>query len=340
MIGNDVTITVIMAVYNSEKFLEQSIESILSQTFKEFRFLIINDGSTDGSKKLIQSYNDERIVLVNNANNLGLTKSLNKGISLTKSKYIVRMDADDIAFKNRLQVQFEFMEKNKDIGILGSQVIHFYDEGGRKKFKYKDLHHKSINAALLCYNPIMHPTVMIRNDILTFNNIKYDEKLVASQDYGLWVEMSHVTKIINLPDTLLYYRVSNNNVTNTSKKDSVERHMIIFENAFDKIGCEFSSDELNNYTLAVYKPSSNVDYKKLDKVMYEISKASKKNKQIDINTLKNKLGYIWVKSVILSMRMNYIFSKWTLYGVRYIVLHTYMENKLLLKNIKLLRDKI
>ncbi|SVC41049.1 uncharacterized protein METZ01_LOCUS293903, partial [marine metagenome] len=108
-------ITVLMPVYNGAKYLNEAIDSILNQTFQNFEFIIIDDGSTDDSVKIIKSYDDNRIRLVENRNNLGQSETLNKGLSLTRGKYIARMDQDDISMPERLKKQFEFMENNSDV---------------------------------------------------------------------------------------------------------------------------------------------------------------------------------------------------------------------------------
>ena len=117
-----------MPAYNAEKYIAESIESILSQTFTDFEFIIINDASTDSTKEIIESFQDSRIILINNEQNLGVAKSLNIGIATAKGKYIARMDADDISLPERFQTQFNFMEKNPDIDICGSWARMFGDK--------------------------------------------------------------------------------------------------------------------------------------------------------------------------------------------------------------------
>src|SRR6185295_3491651 len=115
-------VSVLMSVYNGEKYLKEAMESILNQSFPDFEFLIFNDSSTDSGREIILSFNDPRIVLVDNEKNIGLTKSLNKGLSLAKGKYIARMDADDISDAGRLNEQVNYMEKNSDVAVCGSWV--------------------------------------------------------------------------------------------------------------------------------------------------------------------------------------------------------------------------
>jgi len=113
-------ISVIMSVYNGEKYLREAIESILNQTFRDFEFIIINDGSTDKTSEILSSYNDPRIVIINNKRNIGLTKSLNKGLKMVKGEYIARQDADDVSLPERLERMVNFLDMNRDVGLLGS----------------------------------------------------------------------------------------------------------------------------------------------------------------------------------------------------------------------------
>src|SRR3990172_12530717 len=133
---NNPVITVLMSAYNAEKYLREAIESILNQTFKDFEFIIINDCSTDKTKKIIEEYanKDARIKLINNATNLGLTKSLNIGLKEARGEYVARLDADDVALPERLEKQYEFMNKNRDITLTGAWAEKIYEEGDNKRF--------------------------------------------------------------------------------------------------------------------------------------------------------------------------------------------------------------
>ena len=122
------SVTVLMPVYNGAAFLPESIDSILSQTYKDFEFLIINDGSTDDSEKIILSYDDPRIKYLKNDVNLGVIGTLNRGLEIIKTKYIIRMDADDLALPYRIQVQVDYMDKHPDIVLSGSRKIHFSED--------------------------------------------------------------------------------------------------------------------------------------------------------------------------------------------------------------------
>lgn len=208
-------ITVLMPVYNGEKYLKEAIESILNQTFRDFEFLIINDGSTDNSVKVIKSFNDPRLRLIHNESNLGLIKTLNKGLKMSKGKYIARMDCDDISLPKRLSTQASFMEKNPEVGVCGSWVKII---GLEQKFinKYPK-NHAEVRAYLLFNTPLAHPAVIIRKELVDKYNLEYDEQYKHAEDYELWSRVVNCSKIANIPKVLLHYRMHPESI---SKKNS------------------------------------------------------------------------------------------------------------------------
>jgi len=122
-------VTVLMSVYNGEKYLREAIDSILNQTFTDFEFLIVNDGSTDRTAEILRSYDDPRIIIINNEKNIGLTKSLNIGLRMAKGEYIARMDADDVSMPERLQKQIELLNQKKNTGLVGTYYTIINEKG-------------------------------------------------------------------------------------------------------------------------------------------------------------------------------------------------------------------
>ncbi len=155
-------VSVIMPVYNAEKYVGEAIESILNQTFTDFEFLIFNDGSTDNSSKIIKSYKDDRIIFFDYKENFGYVKHLNDGIKLAKGEYIARMDADDISLPERFQKQYDFLEKNKDVVLCGT----WYRVLGTDKEYHTLTNNDKLSVHLFFNNGIGHPTVFFRKNIL------------------------------------------------------------------------------------------------------------------------------------------------------------------------------
>ena len=208
-------VSVLMPVFNAEKYLREAIESILNQTFADFEFLILNDGSTDGSKEIILSYADTRIRYVENESNLGLIETLNKGIALCKGKYIARMDSDDISLPDRLRRQYRFMEKYPNIGVCGTwaKVI---GAGNVVEGKIVNQTHPSfVSIHLLFSVPLVHPSCFIRTAILQKHPY---HPMPATEDYDLWCRLNDVTRMANLPAFLLHYRWHASNVSNEQKQ--------------------------------------------------------------------------------------------------------------------------
>jgi glycosyltransferase involved in cell wall biosynthesis len=196
-------VTVLMPVYNGEKYLKEAIESILDQTYQNLDFLIMNDGSTDNSLSIIESYEDPRIRVITNETNLKLIATLNKGLQLAKGKYVARMDCDDISVSNRIEKQIEFMENNPEVGICGAWVTTIGEKTGYV-WKY-DLEYDDIKATLLFKSAFAHPTVMMRTSLLREHNLYYDENFVHAEDYEFWQRCSNSFPVRNIPLILLRY---------------------------------------------------------------------------------------------------------------------------------------
>lgn len=213
-------ISVILPVYNGERFLGEAIESILNQSFRNFEFIVINDGSTDSSASILDSYQrrDPRL-LVYHQENRGLVESLNRGCGLAQGRYIARMDSDDISVKNRLDLQLEFMDKHPDVGVLGGAVEIINTVGTSLRISVNPMDDKDIRLALLSYCAFWHPTVIMRKEIFELVG-GYRKALFGSEDHDLWLRFSEHSKLANLETILLYYRLHRNQITVAKIKES------------------------------------------------------------------------------------------------------------------------
>ncbi len=205
-------VTVLMPIYNGNEHLREAIESVLNQNFRDFEFLIMDDGSTDGSREIVKSYEDPRIELHLSPENRGIAKTLNEGIMRARGRYLARMDADDICMPHRLQRQVDFMETYSHIGLVGSGVMKIKKNRVNKIVSWPETD-AEIKIDLLFQNPFFHPSVMVRCDLI--KKTAYNLQLPYAQDYGLWVELANLTDFANLPDPLIKYRVHNGQVTKT-----------------------------------------------------------------------------------------------------------------------------
>jgi len=204
-----------MPAYNTEKYVGQAIKSILSQTYKKYEFIIVDDASSDSTLHILKDFRkkDKRIILIRNIKNLGVTKSLNKAIKVTRGKYIIRMDADDWAYPNRFELQVDLMEHNRNVVVSGS-YIEICDKDLKTKYirKYQ-LNDESIRRHIFRYSPFAHPVTIWRGDVI--KKERYDERLKISQDYELYFRVGKRGKFMNLDKPLLKLRIHGTSISAT-----------------------------------------------------------------------------------------------------------------------------
>jgi glycosyltransferase involved in cell wall biosynthesis len=235
-------VSVLMPVYNGEKYLNEAIESILNQTYANFEFIILNDGSTDDSEAIILSYDDSRIVYIKNPDNYKLIKTLNIGFSMTKGKYIARMDADDISHPERFAKQVQFLEFNEDYGLVGSGVNLLNGENKCQLLYHTD--HASLKFALAFYCPFIHPSVMLRKELVKGMDAVFDSNYVHAEDYELWTRLSFITKMANLPEYLLDYRIHDAQISSLNSLTQIELANTIRVNYLK----HYFQNEIDNYS--------------------------------------------------------------------------------------------
>lgn len=296
-------ITVLLPVYNCEKYFFESVQSILSQTYKHFELLIIDDCSTDKTLEICKSFKDERIVLIEKEKNSGYTDSLNYGISIAKGKYIARMDGDDISLPERFEKQINFLEQNPTISLCGTaiQII------GTNKVLKHPLKHDEIKVNLCKGSSFFHPTVMGKTQM--FRDNLYDKSYEPAEDYELWTRLIFKYNVANLDNILLLYRVHENQVSvanNSIQSLSAYKSQL---KMFNHLGIEkyFSQNDLdmvfrfqisksiNDYkiTLKVLKKLRTLN---IEKNIYKLKEFSALISKFEENTLKNFLSMYRIAS--------------------------------------------
>lgn len=215
-------VSVVMAVYNGRPYLEESVESILSQTFEDFEFIIVNDGSEDGSGKILKQFamKDERIQLVHQENR-GHVASLNRGLKLAQGRYVARMDADDISHPERLRRQVNFLDDNPDVGVAGTQVT-VIDEEGKEIDHWTPPTEPSLVAWRLLFNACFtHPSIMMRRSLLQELG-GYALWAESAGDHELWTRAVQVSRLTTVPCTLLKFRRSGGSITATKRAEQMQ----------------------------------------------------------------------------------------------------------------------
>ncbi|HYY55762.1 MAG TPA: glycosyltransferase family 2 protein [Pyrinomonadaceae bacterium] len=220
----DPKVSVLMSVHNGEKYLREAVESILTQTFKDFEFLVIDDASTDRSPQIVQSFDDPRIKLLRNDARLGLTRSLNIGIGLARGEYIARMDADDVSVPERLGKQVAFLDEHPSCSVVAARAA-FMDESGQRVADWAEdwqtTTSQEIYRRLPKTNCVAHPTTMLRSSIA--KEYRYSENQLFSQDHDLWLRLCADGKSIEkIDEPLLRYRVHHNSITYLTNQGDYE----------------------------------------------------------------------------------------------------------------------
>jgi len=237
-------VTVLMPVYNGEMYLREAITSVLRQSFGDFEFLIIEDGSTDSSLAIIESFRDPRIIVVRNQMNKGLIYSLNKGFDLARGEYIARMDCDDISLPERLSKQVAYMTQHQEVGICGtwSKTIGEVKKSWKTRFPTE---HTEIVAHLLFNTAITHPTAMFNVAKLRALNLKYDASALDAEDYDLWVNAFDYFSLGNVGETLFLYRVHIGQTSKTAERRQRSTTARVRAKMLAKMGIKASDDEIS-----------------------------------------------------------------------------------------------
>lgn len=214
-------ISIVMPFYNAAPFLAEAVKSMLNQTFSDFEFIIINDGSTDGSEKIIQSFSDKRIKYILNPENMGLVYSLNKGLEAAEGALIARMDGDDISLPDRLKRQYEYLRMHPDADLVASQVQLINENGQHTGFWKEDRENSSpelIREYLAINNCIAHPTILAKAGII--KKLGYRAAQGQAEDYDLWLRWISAGKTIHkVNEVLLQHRILPNSFTRKRQKN-------------------------------------------------------------------------------------------------------------------------
>ena len=292
-------VSVIMSNYNApEEYLRPAIESILNQTYKNFEFIIIDDCSTDNSISIIESYSDERIKILRNEKNLGITKSLNRGLSVAKGEFIARMDADDISLENRFEKQVDFLKSHPEHIVCGTgvELIGDWQSKHNKKFICREIPEREtyrINLLFGNFPNIVHPTAMFNHSLLLKHNICYNENYPLAQDYRMWVSCSEIAECANITETLLNYRVHGKAVSSDKKELQKNIAIQIMQEQLDKLHLKLDDNysEIHKDFLYTRKPYD-IKCKKWIKILLT---QNKKHKIYNQKKLKKILWNKWAE---------------------------------------------
>ncbi|ULO05835.1 glycosyltransferase [Paenibacillus sp. 19GGS1-52] len=281
-------VSVLLPVYNAAAYIEESIHSILRQTYQDFELVVIDDGSTDGTLEKILGISDNRIKVTAHGTNIGLVKSLNEGLSLCTGEYVARMDGDDISLPHRIEQQVAYMDANWHIGVCGGQAQIL----GSDMITKKPTTHEEIICWQLFHCTFIHPTVIFRRSVVDAHGIRY-LPYAHAEDYEIWNRLGEVTQLANLPNVLLIYRLHPGQVSNVYQglqEQSAER---IRRLQFGQLGLDPSFEEyqihldLCHYRIRVHELDH---YQKCLAWAHKILEANLRMKKYEQNTLNTILS--------------------------------------------------
>ncbi len=290
----DPKVSVIMPVYNSQYFVEEAIRSILSQSFDDFEFLIIDDCSTDDSAKVIKKFTDKRIRFFQNTENLGYIKSLNFLLAKSKGAFIVRQDNDDISLKNRILDQVTFLEKHSDYLICGSNCRVF---GINNAISFLPISDSECRVYMIFNSPFYHPSVCFRRSVFTNYQLFYDKELMPVEDYDMWTQISKFGKMANLPSIGFKLRIHGNN-TSTLNFDKQKKILLNLRENYLIENLQFKIDKGDNSLLNMITYSSlftNSEISGIESLFLKIRDSNFSSSFLNSKDLDFWLLYFWTK---------------------------------------------
>ena len=306
---SDVPVTILMPVYNCREYVREAIDSILGQTFRDFEFLIIDDGSTDDTNEIIRKYSDDRIIIHKNEKNLGLIATLNKGLDLAKGRYIARMDGDDISVSSRLEKQINFLEAHPDYIACGSWVETFKENEKTIDIKYNEKY-ELIRIKSMYQNHFCHGSSLFKTDIVKKYNLRFENKFIHAEDYYFFVKLSEIGKLYNIQEILLRVRQHNSNVSALSHQIQHKNSINVIKYQLNKIGINANDINFNLYFRFFY---SNFDLNKeeiniTENFLINLIKANSESKYFPQNVFFEYITNKW-----FSLCMNSTFNGYWIY---------------------------
>jgi glycosyltransferase involved in cell wall biosynthesis len=281
-----------MPVYNGERYLKEAMDSILNQTFQNFEFIVINDGSTDSTSAIIESYSDSRIICLRNEKNCGVAISLNKGLRIARGKYIVRMDSDDLSLPQRIERQVAFMDANPEIGICGSWLKTI---GESNEIWSPPRTHDEIYVGMLFTLNVYHPTVIIRMETISHLQEFYNEDFENIEEQEYWIRLGHLgVKFANIDRVLVKYRLHEKSVNRIYHEIQEKKINNLRLMQLRNLGIEPTEEDMFTYHILM-KPylSDRAMLEKVSQLVIKIHNANKKTKIFPNQALDRELAKRW-----------------------------------------------
>lgn len=284
-------LSVIMSVYNGDRYLKNALDSIIHQTFTDFEFIIFEDGSTDNSLEILKKYelSDSRIILIEKEKNVGIKgfiENLNSGLKIANGELIARMDQDDIALPERFQKQILFLQENPDVSVVGAQINLINEKDIVTGEKIAELDHAMIEKKITSKIQLFHPVIMFRNH----QNIFYRDKFLYCEDYDLYLNLiTQGKKLANIDEKLLNYRVLDKSISR--RGDSFVRKLMVEKTLyFYKLRKEIGNDSYDEFNNEEVLNINDISFKnKLEELFFALEAAIKLNNKSELQFLLQKI---------------------------------------------------
>lgn len=291
--GDKPLISVILPVYNGEKYILQAIRSVLDQDYENLELILIDDGSSDDTRPLYSGIEDDRFIVIRFDSNRGLITALNTGIERSRGKYIARMDADDVCFPDRIAEQVSYMEQHPYIGVLGTSFI--VDHNGKKRERPITTGSDQIKANFLFRNAINHPTVMIRKSTLDVSKCRYRTVALHAEDLDLWINLIPFAEFENLKEPLVTYRSHAEQISVTQALKQRETIGVLLDNLLRQLNIYATPEELDLHLTLFYREfKPDIFYlDNAEKWLRKIIAANQKVKLFKPKVLEAVVGQLW-----------------------------------------------
>lgn len=289
-------ISIIMSVYNDEKHIKEALDSLFSQTLDDFEIIIVDDCSTDRTVQIIERYEDERIHLLRNEGNKGLTRNLNKAIEYIKGTYVARMDGDDICYPERLEKQVKYLEEHKKVMLISCRTKMFGEENLISRIKGTP---EELKAMMLIRPVLAHPGFLMRAELLTEYGMRYDESFLSAQDYDFAVRTAQRFAIAVTPEILLRYRVHKKQVSSSKTGEQMKNADRVRKYQLNRMGVKLGEEmeEIHRKWAKEEKCEDIEVFYRTVQLIKIIIESNKKTKIYEDEVLENvlkKLLYLWI----------------------------------------------
>ncbi len=236
-------VTVLMPVRNVAPYVQVAVASVLEQTFRGIRLLVIDDASEDGSCEILAGVRDERLVLLRNQRHRGLVATLNRGLDLAGTEYLARMDADDVIAPDRLARQISFLDRHPEVGACGTDIATFADDGVLERYTYRRRHER-IAPLLLFFNAMPHASAMFRLSALRRSRVRYRDTFRHAEDWDLWWQFTRTERVATIGPALYFYRQHPGNVSARYRSEQIASENRIYREMLGALDLEPGDDEL------------------------------------------------------------------------------------------------